>query len=181
MSRWNPQRGRMSMRRKLELNDAAQRYYAASAGVEVQEHLLNNLPPKRERVTKPRIGPSEHQLQSAVIQWWRHACICYELPEFALFAIPNGGARDAITGSRLKAEGVRPGIPDLMLAASRREHHGLYIENKVATSGGPSAAQKEVLRYLLGAGYSTSVCYSSGDAIDRIKAYLAEDAPGILP
>src|SRR5688572_6150019 len=71
------------------------------------------VPPKRDRIRRPSdgkpVGPTEHQEQCAVIQWWGHAHHSYQLPVFALFAIPNGGARDVITGARLKAEGVRRG------------------------------------------------------------------------
>lgn len=36
-----------------------------------------------------------------------------------LFAIPDGGRRDAVTGAHLKAEGVRAGVPDMFLAVPR--------------------------------------------------------------
>src|SRR5258706_12086600 len=91
--------------------------------------------------------PSEHQSQAAVISWWALACNGYELPPFALFAIPNGGARDPITGSRLKQEGVRAGILDLMLAVKRGNFGGLFIEMK-KLGHRPSPAQKEVMDYL---------------------------------
>ena len=81
----------------------------------------------------------EHKEQVAVIQWWHLAHKAYGLPEFALFAIPNGGARHMLTAVRLKEEGVRPGIPDLFLACSPGEHsrlvgieyQGMFIEMKV--------------------------------------------------
>src|SRR5258708_6266486 len=99
--------------------------------------------PKRERRAPDPNVPSEHQSQTAGISWWALACKGYELPPFALFAIPNGGARDPITGSRLKQEGVRPGILDLMLAVKRGDFGGLFIEMK-KLGNQPSPAQKEV-------------------------------------
>src|SRR5258706_10318787 len=108
--------------------------------------------PKRERKVRDELIPSEHQSQCAVISWWRLAHAGYGLPEFALFAIPNGGARDPITGARLKAEGVRPGIPDLMLAVKRGTHGGLVIEMKKLHNQ-TNATQKEVLAYFVRAGY----------------------------
>lgn len=35
--------------------------------------------------------------------------------ETLLFAVPNGGGRDALTGAILQGEGVRPGVSDLIL------------------------------------------------------------------
>jgi hypothetical protein len=82
--------------------------------------LQQPIKPKRE-VRRPvdgkPVGPTEHQEQATVVSWWALQHQVYELPVFALYAIPNGGARDVITGSRLKAEGVRRGTPDLCLAA----------------------------------------------------------------
>ena len=60
---------------------------------------------------------TEHELQKACIQVWDYDLHRrYGLPSFALFAIPNGGARNPIVGAKLKAEGVRRGVPDLCLA-----------------------------------------------------------------
>lgn len=131
--------------------------------------------PKQRGPRKPRTvadGPSEHQIQTAVIDWWRLAYRAYMLPEFALFAIPNGGARDPITGSRLKAEGVRKGIPDLMLAAPCGATCGLFLEMKV----GSKKLTEEQIAFILhakSAGYVASAHYSAESAIAAIKEYLA--------
>ena len=54
----------------------------------------------------------EHALQCACVHWFR-----LQYPAYAtlLFAVPNGGARNAITGARLKDEGVTAGVADLIL------------------------------------------------------------------
>ena len=50
----------------------------------------------------------EHREQAALFEWARYAGGRY--PELALlFAVPNGGRRDAVTGARLKSEGVKAG------------------------------------------------------------------------
>ena len=130
-----------------------------------------------------RIEPSEHQSQAAVIDWWRLACKGYGLPEFALMAIPNGGARHPAVGRKLKAEGVRAGIPDLFLAARRKLYFGsggpsdyeylpgFWIEMKRRPNK-PSAEQEAVIHYLLQHGYCVGTCYSADEAIKVIKAYL---------
>jgi hypothetical protein len=48
-----------------------------------------------------------------------------------LHAIPNGGHRHKATAARLKAAGVKAGVPDICLPVARGDWHGLYIELKV--------------------------------------------------
>lgn len=51
---------------------------------------------------------SEDDLQRAVVEQWR-----WRGRADSIFAhIPNGGARDKITGGKLKGLGVLPGLPD---------------------------------------------------------------------
>ena len=60
-------------------------------------------------------NPSEHSQQAALFCW--AAQHVGSIPELALlFAIPNGGKRDKITGARMRAEGVKPGVPDIFWA-----------------------------------------------------------------
>src|SRR5262245_57218105 len=51
-------------------------------------------------------------------------------PARLCFAIPNGGARDVITAGRLKAEGVKAGVPDVCCPVARWRWHSLYLEFK---------------------------------------------------
>ena len=79
---------------------------------------------------------NEHELQKACIQLWDWKLAAkYGQPKQALFAIPNGGARNKITGAKLKAEGVRKGIPDLFLSVPSIPgwecYNGMYMELKV--------------------------------------------------
>ena len=112
----------------------------------------------------------EHAAQVAVAKW--AALACGSMPELRLlFAIPNGGARDVITGARLKAEGVRRGVPDLFLPVSRHDCHGLFIEMKSA-KGVLSTEQKAWAFALHYEGYRVEVCRSAQAAIDTITEYL---------
>ena len=112
---------------------------------------------------------SEHGEQAAVIDWWRLACRGYRLPEFALFAVPNGsklpwtrdaeGRRWSAEANKLKAEGLRSGIPDLVLAVVRSPDYGrifagLFIELKRHPNR-VTVEQKAVMAYLDEAGYKT--------------------------
>lgn len=123
-----------------------------------------------------RVGPNEHQIQVGVIDWWGYACKGYGLPECLLFAIPNGGDRHPAVAGKLKAEGVRPGIPDLFLSVPRGTFHGLYVEMKTRV-GKLTAKQEHARAALLQQGYQVVTCLSTEDALGMIREYLEERAP----
>jgi len=114
---------------------------------------------------------TEHQIQTAVIQWWAMTCHFFGLSEKILFAIPNGGARHVLTGKKLKAEGVRSGVPDMMLAAPNDRYNGLFIELK-KPKGRATKAQLEYIQLLREQGYYTAITYGFEDTINMISSYL---------
>ena len=113
---------------------------------------------------------SEHDEQTELIQWkWLNMGKYPELVN--LFAIPNGGARDIVTGRKLKDEGVVAGIPDLFLAVPRGAYSGLFLEMKLKPNK-PSAVQLEVMNNLRKQNYAVHVCYGADEAIEVITEYL---------
>lgn len=113
---------------------------------------------------------TEHDEQVAVVEWARYAQKLYPALRL-LHATPNGGLRHIITARKLKAEGVKAGVPDLLLPVARDGQHGLWIEMK--TKGGKiSATQTWWLAELEKEGYQVAVCYSAHEAIGVIKKYL---------
>ena len=112
----------------------------------------------------------EEAEQIAVFTWARYQeCVHPELKW--LFHVPNGGARDRVTGAKLKAAGVKPGVPDICLPVARGGYHGLYIELKYGKNT-TSESQKEWLTHLEAAGYKAQVCYGRDEAVQAIKDYL---------
>ena len=114
----------------------------------------------------------EHTEQVTLMQWWALAHQQFGIPEQLLFAIPNGGERNVIVASKLKAEGVRAGVPDLLLAVPRHNGHGLFIEMKKAHGGRPSDKQKTMLTQLADNGYATAICHGWIEAKATIEHYL---------
>jgi hypothetical protein len=118
--------------------------------------------------------------QCALFQW--AAVWAKSRPELGmLFAIPNGGARSKATAGRLKAEGVKAGVPDICLPVRRSPYGALWIEMKRPKSAGRrkgelSEPQKEWLGDLQAAGHCVAVCYGAAEAIATIDAYLRGDA-----
>lgn len=111
---------------------------------------------------------SEHWHQCELIQWARASGI----PELdLLYAIPNG-ARTAIkTAVKLKAEGLKRGIPDLCLPVARGGYHALYVEMK-ALKGSLSKDQKLVIGGLIEQGNRVVVCKGWEAAKTTILDYL---------
>lgn len=118
--------------------------------------------------------PSESIEQQALIRWARFSLGRY--PELdMLYHITNEGLRSVTTGARLKAEGLRPGVPDLCLAVARGGAHGLYIEMKRTKGGRLSAEQVVWLEKLTREGYATAVCRGWEQARDVIERYLSHE------
>lgn len=107
--------------------------------------------------------PTEHAEQVHFVQWMEK-----NHPGVRLFAIPNGGFRHAATATKLKDEGVRPGVPDIMIPALH-----LFIEMKREKGGRLSAEQKDWIAYLKECGYQVEVCAGSLESIAVVNNCFA--------
>ena len=115
--------------------------------------------------------PLEAEEQRALFSW--AALQAGRYPELRfMYHVPNGGKRNAREAALLKAEGVKSGVPDIVLPAPRKPFHGLYIELKRQKSGTVSEDQKKYLEYLSLAGYRAVVCRGWMQARDEIMSYL---------
>ena len=115
----------------------------------------------------------EHSLQVCCVHWFR-----LQYPQYAtlLFAVPNGGARNAITGARLKDEGVTAGVADLILLVPRIINyeliiHGLAIEMKT-TTGRQSPEQRAWQAAIEAQGYKYAIARDVLGFVKIIQEYL---------
>lgn len=114
----------------------------------------------------------ESQLQQGIIKWWAMAHRGLGIrDERLLFAVPNGGKRGLITARILKAEGVRPGVCDLMLCVPRGGFHGLFLELK-SPVGRPSPEQVSFMAEAAAQGYAVEVSREWNHATSLIETYL---------
>lgn len=118
--------------------------------------------------------PSESVEQRTLIKWWNLYSKVANIPTKLLFHIPNGGKRSLIEATTFVAEGVRAGIPDLMLAIPKNNYHGLFIEMKKRKGGVLSDLQKEMLIVMRNQGYAAYVCNGFEIAKHLIETYLAQ-------
>lgn len=112
--------------------------------------------------------PTESQEQRAVIEY----CDKRGYPLNLLYAIPNSGHRYKAMAGKLKAEGVRPGVPDLHLPVAHQGFHGLYIKLKRQPGGRLTADQSRWLDALSREGHLVVVCTGAGAAIDTLINYV---------
>lgn len=113
---------------------------------------------------------SEAQEQKALFQWAQVGRQRFHELEL-LFHVPNGGKRDKREAIALKKEGVKAGVPDLVLPVARGEYFGLYIELKVGRNK-PTEKQLGWIEKLKEQGYFVKVCYGWQEASEVITNYL---------
>ena len=111
----------------------------------------------------------EHDTQVACVRWFR--CQYCQFSH-ALFAVPNGGRRDAVTGAKMKAEGVLAGVSDLILLKSNRAYGALLIEMKT-NKGHLSDNQKLWQSLITQDRYKYVVCHSLDEFILEINDYMS--------
>lgn len=119
----------------------------------------------------PATTPYEHDIQAAYVEWvdWN----LKRFPGLDLgFAVPNGGARHYAVGAKLRAEGVRSGVPDFMIPAPRNGKTGLAIELK-RPGGKLSGTQLRWITRLREEGWQVEVCFTTEAAIAATERYFA--------
>lgn len=154
--------------------------------------MIWNNPPKFEpskvKTGKP-ISPeqlatgSESGEQKALFLW--AALSVGKYPALAyMFAVPNGFFATIAQKGKMKAEGLRSGVPDIFLPCvmcspidGKIMWSGCFIELKLEKyrnrkNGGCSEEQLDFINYAASAGYYTKVCYNWEEAKDTIVSYL---------
>lgn len=114
----------------------------------------------------------ESQEQICLFQWamWSSQ----KFPELSLlYHVPNGGRRDKKEAVSLKRQGVKAGVPDLVLPVARDGHFGLYIELKVGKNK-TTDIQKKWIKELIEQGYMVEVCYGWNEAKEVLENYLSK-------
>jgi hypothetical protein len=126
-----------------------------------------------QAISRPAGAPAsirnnEHHLQRACVEWFRWQ---YRRIAPLLVAVPNGGHRSKAQAGKLKAEGVVPGVADLILFVPNTVSHALLIEMKTPTgrqSPNQAAWQKAVSEQ----GYHYAVVRNFSDFQKTIRLYL---------
>lgn len=127
---------------------------------------------ERKRKKKQKYDDEEHRIQCSCVKWFN---LKYPKLKGRLFAVPNGGRRDTVTGGKLKAEGVTAGVSDLILLKSNRDYGALLIEMK-KKGGYQSPSRKEWQKIICENGeYKYVLCFSLDDFIREVDDYLRNE------
>lgn len=124
--------------------------------------------------------PSEHFEQVEFFNWIR-LDFAREHPEALLaYAIPNEQKfpkNETKTGrikriKKLRAQGLKKGVPDICLPVPRYPYHGLYCEMKRQKGGHVSKDQRYFIEQLGLQGYAIRVCKGFREARAFLELYF---------
>jgi hypothetical protein len=115
--------------------------------------------------------PSEDQEQRTIAQW-------LDLHKILWCHVPNGGNRNIVTARKLKGQGVKAGVPDVLIfdvtdyVTTRVDDHcpGVAIELKRQKKGQTSKEQVQWLADLAARGWITKVCNGAGEVITFLES-----------
>ena len=114
---------------------------------------------------------SEHGHAAALMCWAAQNIKQY--PELKwLTHIGHGGKLNKITASKLKAEGLKRGVPDYLLLVRRGNYSALWIELKKENKGVVLNEQVLWLNQARECGHFATVCYGWEEAREMIIWYL---------
>ena len=108
----------------------------------------------------------EHVLQTAIAKYldWNN---------YTFFAIPNGALRSKAVASKLKAEGVKAGVADMLILLPNSTFHGLFVEVKIkGNSQQPN--QKVFEQKARDCGYEYIIVRSLDELIEKLKYYESQ-------
>lgn len=153
--------------------DAHKRMVTDSRKVKLEERTKPTGRPKGRKESKPRKNvPTETVEQQNLISWWDVWSEAHGVDHRTLFSIPNGSHKSPAAAMKFKREGLRKGVPDLMLARPSGGFSGLFIELKRLRGSTTSPEQLEMIQLLLEQGYRTVVCKGFEAARVAIEEYL---------
>ena len=89
-------------------------------------------------------------------------------PRYLIFSVPNGGSRSAKEAAILSAEGVMPGVSDLIVVVDGRV---LFIEMK-APNGRQSRYQREFQERIEVLGFEYRICHSVAEFMETVSQWL---------
>jgi len=118
---------------------------------------------------KRKIGHEEADIQS---EFFKVVPTFFpKLPDKLLFSVPNGGSRNPIEAKNLKRQGLKPGVPDVILLIPKKGFASLLMEFKTQ-QGNQSDEQLLFQQQAESCGSKYVIVRSVGNAIDEMKEYL---------
>jgi hypothetical protein len=105
---------------------------------------------------------TERQVQVAIAQY-------LDVRGLMWYAVPNGGNRNLITAKKLKAEGVKSGVPDIAIVNDSMAYFLEVKKPKTDTRAGAlSITQKAMIERIEQAGGEVGVVHSVQEVIEQL-------------
>ena len=129
------------------------------------------------RGAKPTRAKPRHLEHDAQVAFFKRVDNDPRTRDLLVYAVPNAGGysggykSNAARASRMKAEGVRRGPPDINIDEPREDWHGMRIEMKIGKNR-QTPEQAEWAHRLDARGYYVITCYSAADAWSFLMRYL---------
>jgi hypothetical protein len=122
-----------------------------------------------KKISKPNLSPHENVEQIAFVNY-------LDSQGLKFFSVPNGGLRNVKVAVKLKKEGARAGVPDLIILAKSKtgKFNALFLEMKRQKQGSVSPEQKKWHEWLTLNGYCVAVSKGCKQAIQDLEKYLTE-------
>ena len=111
-------------------------------------------------------NPTEFQEQKKLAEYldMKGYCWCH---------VPNGGNRDVVTGAKMKKQGVKPGVPDVLIFDSPDDrHNGVAIELKRQKGGQVRDSQVQWITELGKRNWYVKVCNGADEAINWLENWF---------
>ena len=117
------------------------------------------------KAPKPRRAvPLESAVQRAIIDRLRmRGVLCVH--------VPNAGKRSVVAGRVLKADGMRPGWPDLACYGAGGRHALLEVKRPGYTASAVSDAQRDTHALLASLGVACAVVTSQDEAVEALRSF----------
>jgi hypothetical protein len=125
---------------------------------------MSFLPIKKIGQYQPYIG-SEDNFQKAVARYLDAKGVLW-------FHCPNGGHRNVAEAAKLKAMGVKAGVPDVLIFQPQKGYHGFAIELKVAKNK-RTEHQMEMQELFMSHNWKVITSYSLDEVITEIDNYFS--------
>jgi len=112
---------------------------------------------------------TEDQLQAKLYQYLNNTYgLKFHEKRMLIFAVPNGGSRNSIEATKLKATGVLAGVSDLIIIFDSQI---LFLELKV-TNGIQSQVQKDFEQRINSNGFDYRIAFSYEESLEIIIKYF---------
>jgi hypothetical protein len=147
---------------------------AKKMGISKGEWELMQMEKKEKRQAVKKMTPKQLKKSSVPTEYEEQIKLAeyLDMKGYCWCHVPNGGNRDAKTGAKMKKQGVKPGVPDVLIFdIPGHTCNGIAIELK-RSNGVPSDVrdtQKKWLTELESRDWLTKVAFGADDAIEWLE------------